>query len=72
MTTPHKFTPVETTVGGTFWTSGPRPIRNGETVGFGGVMVDIIMKFNSNVNVQFWDGVMTLAVLRRIAVIIQY
>jgi len=34
-------------------------------------MVDIT-KFNSNVSVQFWDGLMTLAVLRRIAVIIQY
>jgi hypothetical protein len=71
MTTPHNFTPVETAAAGTFWTSGRRPIRNGEKVGVEGVMVDIIMKFNSNVNVKFWDGVVTLAVLRRIAVIIQ-
>ena len=53
MTTTHNFMPVETATAGTFWTSGPRPIRNGEKVGVGGVMVDIIMKFNSNVNVQF-------------------
>jgi len=71
MTTAHNFTPVETTAAGTFWTSGPHPIRNGEKVGVGGVMVDIIMKFNSKVNVQFWVGVVTFAVLRRIEVIIQ-
>lgn len=72
MTTPHNFSPVETAAAGTFCTSGQRPIRNDEKVEVGGVMVDIIMKFNSNVNVQFSDGLMTLAVLRRIAVIIEY
>jgi hypothetical protein len=36
MTTPHNFTPVETAAVGTFWTSVPRPIRNGEKVGVGG------------------------------------
>ena len=51
MTTPNNFTPVETAAAGTFWTSGPHPIRNGEKVGLGGVTVDIVMKFNSNVNV---------------------